>query len=182
MEENITQDNKIDDADIKASFILTKEDIRDALRISGKLNKDRVRSIVLTVLLIVGLSLYIYKICEGLGTGFDYFISVLCLFLMAAVWISPRRRDSKFINKSADGREMFVGLTADYLRLSIPGSGTKSKIELHGGGKIITQSDSIYLISAPRGSMFILPKRAFTIEQRQDVERILFGCAEDRQT
>lgn len=150
---------------VTAEYVLSEEEIREALFLSGKIKKHTAKSLLQTALALLGLALFISNIIAEPLNPLHYIFSGLCLLLIVLVWIYPAVLTRRMVKKAADGKTLRIRLEPGCLTI-IGENGEEDRIYLHKKLRM-GENDFLYLLFLPDDTVFVLPKRIFTPENFQ---------------
>ena len=153
------QDDQIYSGPLRAAFALTPEDVKAALRLSGRLQNRVGLHLFQSALAVLGLAVFVSSIIANPGNLLNYFLSGLCLLLLLLIWVYPLFSEKQAVKKTVDGRQIEVELEPCRVHVCIPESGMDDTFLLSETSPV-RQDNRIFLLELPGGAMLVLPKRA----------------------
>lgn len=150
--------NEIFSGPIHAEYALEPEDVKAALRLSGRMKSRLGLHIFQSALAILGLAVFVSSILANPANPVNYFLALLCLLLLLLIWVYPIIAEKQSIRKTVDGRRLEVELEAGRVRVSIPQSNMDEAFTLSDIAPV-KQNDRIFLLDLPGGAMLVIPKR-----------------------
>lgn len=170
-EDKVTAQEPLGEA-IKTDFILSSEEVEEALLSSGRLKKRKVIPIIETVILsIIFFMMCVVIICQifDLGLwGFDkgqlqpvefLFVILVGLFI-PAVWVLPQVSKKKYIKNSTSGLEVRVNFYENLAEV-VTSDGKESWQLIYNGEYELTETENLILVLLKNHQILVVPKRSF---------------------
>ena len=154
----------------EAVFTLRRNEVEKALILTSRLKPHMTTSIVETVLLAVLLALQASTVIGGLLHWNDasdpgmmnYFMLLVILILIPAVWIMPRRTNRRIVDRSVSGNELRVRVYENLCEVFIPAEDKSWNFEYATEKYAVSECEEMFLLSLADGRLLALPKRGFS--------------------
>ncbi|MCI8360395.1 MAG: hypothetical protein HFE86_03550 [Clostridiales bacterium] len=159
---------------IHAEYALERSDVKDALRLSGRMKSRLGLHIFQSLLAVFGIVVFLSSIMVNPSNLLHYFLVLLCLLILGLIWIYPFVSQRQAVRKTVDGRRIEIKLTAEHLWVSIPQSGMDEFFQLSDIAPV-RQNDRIFLLNLPGEVMLVIPKRALPSGSEAAAAAILEG-------
>lgn len=166
---------------IHAEYALEAEDVKAALRLSGRIKSRLGLHIFQSALAVLGLAVFLSSIAANPLNPVNYFLALLCLLILLLIWIYPMIAERQSIRKTVDGRRMVVELAAEGVRVSIPQSDMDDFFALPDIAPV-KQNEHIFLLELPGGALLAIPKRTLPAGSQAAAAAILEKAGAARQT
>lgn len=162
---------------IRINYTLREDEIYECLKRSGFIKttgkRAAVETVILGVLAVAFFAAYlVQKITDPL------IFSVICLLLIAVIWIVPYQGIKKKARRTADGKEIKLSIYPDVIEIG-EGSGYW-EIPLDGACEWSRQNNMIFLY-ALKGRILILPLRSVEPAVLPEVEAMIMAGAQKRE-
>lgn len=158
---------------MKIIYIPTAEEIKSALKLTGKLDSTKNTVILRTILFLFGFSLFASAIVNNPSNGTYWVVAAVCLIFIPVIWILRYFNLKKMVNKSANGTEFSVEIFEDKLFFKTE-NGDGTEVTKQDIQKFL-QNNLVYAILTRRESIFLIPKRVITQEQTINIEEFFYG-------
>ncbi|MGN0537602.1 MAG: hypothetical protein ACI4M3_06465 [Acutalibacteraceae bacterium] len=156
---------------IRISYVLTADEAYKCLYHSDMYKTKGGRAVFQSVILIVAAVAFFISALFGDGNykGYNIFFSVICLALIAVIWLVPHLHMKSMAKMIADGQKTEAEIYPTHINIGRDdGAWT---IPLDGSCQII-EAENIIMIFTPKGQ-FPIPERAIEPEYLSEIKAIL---------
>lgn len=164
--------------EIKINYVLSQEEVEDALFSSGKIGQRKIIPILETIglgiaFIILGLPVIFgqFGLMEGFKkpTFFDWLFCVLMLVLIPLVWIMPERTKKSIVKRSTTGSKLDISIYENIATVTVNEEWNESwDLEL-GKDYRLVETEKIFIFILNNGQLLVFPKRSFNDE---DIDKV----------
>ena len=167
--------------EIDLSFVLSEEEVGNALETSGKLKKRKIIPFIEAALFgllgIFSLLSIIFSYAGLLGMGktkpnfSHYLVTVICFCMVPAVFTLPERQKKKYIRSATSGNQVNLKVYENLLEVCVLGNEEDAwQLELDGDYGINYEYNQTVL-SLKNGQILVIPDRAVKEEQLETLHK-----------
>lgn len=156
---------------IRISYVLTADEVYKCLYHSDMYKTKGGRAVFQSVILIIAAIAFFVSALFGDGNykSYNIFFSVICLALIAVIWLVPHLHMKSMAKMIADGQKTEAEIYPTHINIGRDdGAWT---IPLDGSCQII-EAENIIMIFTPKGQ-FPIPERAIEPEYLSEIKAIL---------
>ncbi|SDO07348.1 YcxB family protein [Acetanaerobacterium elongatum] len=170
MDENIKEnENEEQFQPLYIKFTLNPHEIYAAVK-TAQFRRNRVLRMVQTVLLAIVFFLYIQAVWVDPTYVTGIILSILSLFVLAAVWLVPLFQ-ARGAFKQASGQALDFEMEFDDADYSVTESMGESSLYYHETQAV--ETDALILLIVRRSKLFCIPKRAVEEQTLQEIRALL---------
>ncbi len=162
---------------IRLNYTLRQDEIYECLRKSGFIKttgkRAAIETVILGVLAVVFFAAYVVQKATD-----PLIFSIICLLLIAIIWIVPYQGIKNKARRTADGKEIKLSIYPDVIEIG-EGEGYW-EIPLDGTCEWTRQSNMIFLY-ASKGRILILPLRSVEPAVLPEVEAMIMAGAQKKE-
>ena len=167
--------------EIDLSFVLSEEEVGNALETSGKLKKRKIIPFIEAALFgllgIFSLLSIIFSYAGLFGMGktkpnfSHYLVTVICFCMVPAVFTLPERQKKKYIRSATSGNQVNLKVYENLLEVCVLGNEEDAwQLELDGDYGINYEYNQTVL-SLKNGQILVIPDRAVKEEQLETLHK-----------
>ena len=162
-----------------AVFTLNRQEVEDALTLTGRLKPHRVTSIVETVLLAFLLVMQVITLVGGLlhWEGYaqpglmTYLMLVVIAVLIPAVWIMPIRTNRRIVDRSVSGNELHIRVYENLCEVAVPKEDSSWNVEFGKDTFSLSECEDLLLLTLADRRLLAVAKRGFENEETAALAR-----------
>jgi len=168
------EEYEIPETGIKLSYSLSSDEMYKCLYHSRLYKTKGARAVAQSIIFAVAsvVFFFAYFFTKSEYNSYNLFFGVLCLVMIAVIWIVPHLHIKSMAKMMADGKIIEVEIYPDHLDIGRD-DGAWS-IELDGTSEI-AEFDNIFMIYTPKGQSFAIPERIIEPELYNEIKAILFS-------
>ncbi len=168
------EDYEIPDTGIKLSYVLTREEMYNCLYHSRIYKTKGARAVFQSIVFALASVAFFmtYFFTKSEYNNYNLFFGILCLVMIAVIWLVPYIHLKSMAKMMADGKKIEVEIYPDHLDIGRD-DGAWS-IDLDGNSEI-AEFDNIFMIFTPKGQSFAIPERIIEPELYNEIKAILFS-------
>ncbi len=168
------EEYEIPETGIKISYVLTQDEMYKCLYHSDMYKTKGTRAVVQSV--VFGLAavtfFLVYFMTNSQYNSHNLFFGILCLIMIAVIWLVPHFHIKSLAKMMADGKTIEAEIYPTHIDIGRE-DGAWS-IELDGKSEI-REFDSIFMIYTPKGQGFAIPQRVIEPEVYHEIQAILLS-------
>lgn len=174
VEDDNSPEYEIPETGIKLSYSLTQEEMYKCLNHSNLFKTKGARAVVQSIILAFAAIVFLitYFVTDSSYNSYNLFFGIVCLVMIAVIWIVPHLHLKSMAKMMADGK--IIELEIYPTRLDIGRDDGAWTIELDGTSEI-SEFDNIFMIYTQKGQSFAIPERVIEPEVYNDVRAILLS-------
>ena len=168
------EEYEIPETGIKLSYVLKPEEMYKCLYHSDIYKTKGARAIVQSVIFAFGALAFflVYFMTNSQYNSYNLFFGILCIVMIAVIWIVPHLHIKSMAKIMADGKTIEAEIYPTHIDI---GQGEGSwRIELDGKPEI-KEFDNIFMICTPENRRFAIPCRVIEPEVYNEIKAILFS-------
>ncbi len=153
----------------EAVFTLNRQEVEDALLLTGRIKPHIMTSVVETVLLVLLLAMQCTSVIGGMlhwkdypePGGMNYFLLAVIVVLIPVVWIMPRRNNRRIVDRSVSGNELRVRVYENLCEVFIPADDKGWDVTFGKDSFCVSECEEMFVLTLSDGRLLALPKRGF---------------------
>ena len=163
---------------VNFSFVLTPEEIEQALIVSGKSVFKPKKSLVQSIILFALFALFLYYFI--VSKSYQYcLLALVCLVFTALVWILPKQTLKTHAKTAADGKTVETTIYCDKIEVKTQYNDWKMELDEY---RKIFETETVFVAIAENNKLLCIPKRAVPEEKMDNVRKMLFEFEENKDT
>lgn len=155
-----------------AQYVLTFDEVKEALIAAGRLKPYFKTSLTQTVVAVIAMVMFGYGIISNPTNLFYYFIIAVCAVIIAYVWIYPPLNERRSIEQAVNGQTIDLTVESGSISVRRQDSGDGFLVPLDSRCRLCT-ANNLFVIELPDGRLLIVPHRAFDGGQVAEVLAVI---------